>query len=202
VQQQQQKKILLLLLLIVLQTLCLFDSLIPISFLRFFLGLVFSPITSFRVSAAGVAVESFFFFFFVLSLLFFLSFSPWDNEVFAVSISRCDRRRRRNPWHKRRRSRRRTREEEDRDSSGTDREAFQSVARDLSISSHRGFVACEVQLRAARAEFSSGWTCAVQVAESNADAEPNQCELWLLVGSVSQRTLPRSLEFHPHRQAP
>ncbi len=184
------------LLLILLQTLCLFDSLIPISFLLFFLGLVFCPITSFRVSAAGFAVESFFFFFFVLSLLFFLSFSPWDNEVFAVSISRCDRRR--NAWRKRRR----TREEEDRDSSATDREAFQSVARDLSVSSHRGFVACEVQLRAARAEFSFGWTCAVQVAESNVGAEPNQCELWLLVGSGSQRTLPRSLEFHPHRQAP
>jgi membrane protein implicated in regulation of membrane protease activity len=73
VQQQQQKKNLLLLLLILLQTLCLFDSLIPISFLLFFLGLVFCPITSFRVSAAGVAVESFFFFF-VLSSLFFLSF--------------------------------------------------------------------------------------------------------------------------------
>jgi hypothetical protein len=200
VQQQQQKKNLLLLLLILLQTLCLFDSLIPISFLLFFLGLVFCPITSFRVSAAGVAVESFFFFFFVLSLLFFLSFSPWDNEVFAVSISRCDRRRRRR--RKRRRSRTRAREEEDRDSSCTDREAFQSVARDLSVSSHRGFVACEVQLRAARAEFSSGWTCAVQVAESNAGAEPNQCELWLVVGSGSQRTLPRSLEFHPRRQAP
>jgi hypothetical protein len=167
-QQQQKKKNLLLLLLILLQTLCLFDSLIPISFLLFFLGLVFFPITSFRVSAAGVAVKSLFFFF-VLSLLFFLSFSPWDNEVFAVSISRCDRRRRRrNAWRKRRRTR-----EEDRDSSGTDREAFQSVARDLSVSSHRGFVACEVQLRAARAEFSSGWTCAVQVAESNAGAEPN-----------------------------
>jgi hypothetical protein len=144
----------------------LFDSLIPISFLLFFLGLVFFPITSFRVPAAGVAVKSLFFFF-GLSLLFFLSFSPWDNEVFAVSISRCDRRRR-NAWRKRRRTR-----EEDRDSSGTDREAFQSVARDLSVSSHRGFVACEVQLRAARAEFSCGWTCAVQVAESNAGAEPN-----------------------------